>query len=228
MKQFFVALLMLGAFSSYAGIQVDATRVIYKGADKSASLPIQNDASEAYMVQTWLDTGDKSQVPKNLPIVVVPPILKMDAGKTAILRFIYSGTGLPQDKETLLWINVQEIPPSPKLDNVLQIAVRTRIKLFYRPDSLNTSLEKQVKKLRWQRTDSGLQVINDGPLHITFGVLKLKNRAGKTVNVEANMVKPGGRLSFKLPADVSLSKGVSFSYINDFGGKTEVRDVAVQ
>jgi len=122
---------------------------------------------------------------------------------------------------------VQEIPPSPKLDNVLQIAVRTRIKLFYRPDALNTSLEKQVRKLRWQRNDSGLQVINDGPLHITFGVLKLKNRAGKVVNVEANMVKPGGRLSFKLPADVSLGSRISFSYINDFGGKTEVRDVAV-
>lgn len=228
MKQFFVALLMLGAFSSYAGIQVDATRVIYKGADKSASLPIQNDASEAYMVQTWLDTGDKSQVPKNLPVVVVPPILKMDAGKTAILRFIYSGAGLPQNKETLFWINVQEIPPSPKLDNVLQIAVRTRIKLFYRPESLNTSLEKQVKKLRWQRTTAGLQVINDGPLHITFGVLKMKNRAGKWVNVEANMVEPGGRLSFKLPADVSAGNSISFSYINDFGGKTEVKDAPVQ
>lgn len=52
MKKFFAALLMLGAFNSYAGIQVDATRVIYKGDDKSASLPIHNDASEAYMVQT--------------------------------------------------------------------------------------------------------------------------------------------------------------------------------
>ena len=77
MKKFFAALLMLGAFNSYAGIQVDATRVIYKGDDKSASLPIHNDASEAYMVQTWLDTGDRNQVPKNLPVVVVPPILKL-------------------------------------------------------------------------------------------------------------------------------------------------------
>lgn len=77
-----------------------------------------------------LDTGDRNQVPKNLPVVVVPPILKLDAAKTAVLRFIYSGTGLPQDKETLLWINVQEIPPAPKQENVLQVAVRTRIKLF--------------------------------------------------------------------------------------------------
>lgn len=228
MKQLFVALLMLGACSSYAGVQVDATRVIYKGTDKSASLPIRNDAAEAYMVQTWLDTGDKNQVPKTLPIVVVPPILKMDAGKTAILRFIYSGTGLPQNKETLLWINVQEIPPSPKVENVLQIAVRTRIKLFYRPELLQTSLEDQVKKLRWQRKGSGLEVVNEGPLHITFGALRMKNREGRSVSVEANMVNPGDRLSFRLPADVSVGKTISFSYINDFGGKTEVKDAPVQ
>jgi len=167
-------------------------------------------------------------VPKNLPIVVVPPILKLDATKTAILRFIYSGTGLPQDKETLLWINVQEIPPAPKQANVLQVAVRTRIKLFYRPVALKTTLDEQVQKLRWQREGSRLQVINDGPLHITFGALHLKNSAGKTVDVDANMVSPGDRLAINIPAGVSVSNKISFSYINDFGGRTEVKDVPVQ
>lgn len=228
MKKFFAALLMLGTFSSYAGIQVDATRVIYNGTDKSASLPIHNDAAEAYMVQTWLDTGDRNQVPKNLPIVVVPPILKLDGAKTAILRFIYSGNGFPQDKETLLWINVQEIPPAPKLENVLQVAVRTRIKLFYRPTTLKTTLDEQVKKLRWQREGSRLQAINDGPLHITFGALHLKNSAGKTVDVDANMVNPGDRLSIDIPAGANVNNKISFSYINDFGGRTEVKDVPVQ
>ncbi|MEG7472808.1 molecular chaperone [Serratia marcescens] len=228
MKKFFAALLMLGAFNSYAGIQVDATRVIYKGDDKSASLPIHNDASEAYMVQTWLDTGDRNQVTKNLPVVVVPPILKLDAAKTAVLRFIYSGTGLPQDKETLLWINVQEIPPAPKQENVLQVAVRTRIKLFYRPVALKTTLDEQVQNLRWQREGSRLQVINDGPLHITFGALHLKNSAGKTVDVDANMVNPKDRLSINIPAGVSVGNKIAFSYINDFGGRTEVKDVPVQ
>lgn len=228
MKKLFVAVLMLSSFSLHAGIQVDATRVIYKNTDKSASLPIHNDAAEAYMVQTWLDTGDRNQVPKNLPIVVVPPILKLDASKTAILRFIYSGNGFPQDKETLLWINVQEIPPTPKHENVLQIAVRTRIKLFYRPVTLKTTLEEQVQKLRWQREGSRLQVINDGPLHITFGALHLTNGAGNTVDVDANMVNPGDRLSISIPAGVSVSNKLSFSYINDFGGRTEVKDVPVQ
>lgn len=228
MKKFFAALLMLGTFSSYAGIQVDATRVIYNGTDKSASLPIHNDAAEAYMVQTWLDSGDRNQVPKNLPIVVVPPILKLDGAKTAILRFIYSGNGFPQDKETLLWINVQEIPPAPKLENVLQVAVRTRIKLFYRPTTLKTTLDEQVKKLRWQREGSRLLAINDGPLHITFGALHLKNSAGKTVDVDANMVNPGDRLSIDIPAGANVNNKISFSYINDFGGRTEVKDVPVQ
>jgi len=228
MKKFFVALLMLGAFGCHAGIQVDATRVIYKGAEKSASLPIHNDASEAYMVQTWLDTGNKSQIPKNLPVVVVPPILKMDAGKTAILRFIYSGQGFPQDKESLLWINVQEIPPKPERDNVLQIAIRTRIKLFYRPETLKTTLDEQVNKLRWQRSGAVLRVVNDGPMYITFGSLHMKSTAGKTIEIPANMVYPGSSLSITLPGNVSPGNTVSFNFINDFGGKTEVRDAPLQ
>lgn len=56
--------------------------------------------------------------------------------------------------------------------------------------ALKTTLDEQVQNLRWQREGSRLQVINDGPLHITFGALHLKNSAGKTVDVDANMVNP--------------------------------------
>lgn len=55
----------------------------------------------------------------------IPPILKLAGNKDAILRFVYSGSGLPTDRETVYWINVQEIPPSAKQENVLQIAIRT-------------------------------------------------------------------------------------------------------
>ena len=110
--------LLMFSMSAYAGIQVDATRVIYNGGNQSSSLSIKNDSDDTYMVQSWLDTGDSTQNPKGLPIVVTPPILKLASKKEAVLRFIYSGQGLPQDKESLFWINVQEIPPAPKVENV--------------------------------------------------------------------------------------------------------------
>lgn len=228
MKKLIAALLLTCAVNAQAGIQVDATRVIYHGGEKSASLPIHNDSQDAYMVQTWLDQGDSSKVDNKLPMVVVPPIVKLDAQKSAILRFIYSGHGFPQDKETLLWVNVQEIPPAPKQDNVLQVAVRTRIKLFYRPSGLNTTLAQQVQKLRWQKSGNQLLVINPGPLHITFGSIQLQGSNGKPINVDANMVGPQGRLAIAIPAGAHIGNTISFSYINDFGGRSEVKNVSVQ
>jgi P pilus assembly chaperone PapD len=42
---------------------------------------------------------------------------------------------LPQDRETLFWMNVKAIPSmdKSKLDNTLQLAIISRIKLYYRP-----------------------------------------------------------------------------------------------
>ncbi|MBW7983757.1 fimbrial biogenesis chaperone [Enterobacillus tribolii] len=228
MKKIFFALTMLFSCSGIAGIQVDATRVIYNSTEKSSSLSIHNDGTDAYMVQTWLDTGDKSQMPKGLPVVVVPPILKLDGGKNAILRFIYSGNGLPRDRESIFWINVQEIPPAPKKENVLQIAVRTRIKLFYRPSEMKTTLDEQAKALTWQRQGNDLVAANNGPMFVTLGTVYFRNSQGKRLNVTSDMVAPGERIRVAIPAGAVVGGTISFSYINDYGGHTDVNDAPIK
>ncbi|WP_017349575.1 fimbrial biogenesis chaperone [Pantoea sp. A4] len=224
MKKLLAALLISVSVNAVAGIQVDETRVIYNGNAKSASLDIRNDQPDTYMVQTWLDNGDARQVPKNIPIQVVPPVLKVAGKKEAILRFIYSGTGLPQDRESVFWVNVQEIPPAPKQENVLQIAVRTRVKLFYRPEGLNTTLAQQADKLKWHRENNNLVIENAGPLNVTLGVVKLKNSAGKTWDVSADMVKAFDKAVIHLPAGSESANKVQFTYINDFGGNSSGTD----
>ena len=228
MKKIFAALLLLASLDASAGIQVDQTRVIYNGNEKSAALSIHNDTDETWMVQTWLDTGDSSSTPTNLPMQAIPPILKLAGNKDAILRFIYSGTGLPTDRETVYWINVQEIPPASKQENVLQIAIRTRVKLFYRPTTLNTTLQKEVEALSWRKEGNQLVVTNKGPLHITFGTLTLKNGANKTWKVIADMVKPMDSLRINLPAGAIVADRLSFTFINDFGGHTEIKDIRLE
>lgn len=228
MKKIFSALMMLCSCSSFAGIQVDATRVIYNSAEKSSSLSVHNDGDSTYMVQTWLDTGDKSQMPKGLPVVAVPPILKLDGGKNAILRFIYSGNGLPRDRESVFWINVQEIPPAPKKENVLQIAVRTRIKLFFRPDGMKTTLAEQAQALVWERQGKDLVAVNNGPMFVTLGSVHFKNSQGKNLDVNADMVAPGERRHVAIPGGAVAGNSISFSYINDYGGHTEIKDAPVK
>uniref|UniRef100_UPI00203C9232 fimbrial biogenesis chaperone n=1 Tax=Enterobacter hormaechei TaxID=158836 RepID=UPI00203C9232 len=78
------------------------------------------------------------------------PLFRMDAGKTNALRIIYNGAPLPQDRESLFWINVKTIPSSSREDiNKLQIAVNTRIKLFYRPSNLMDEPTDISKNVQW-------------------------------------------------------------------------------
>lgn len=227
MKKFLFCILFTVSMGVSAGIQVEATRVVYQGGNNSASLSISNNGDDTYMVQTWLDTGDAAQLPQDLPILVTPPILKLASRKEAILRFIYSGTGLPQDRESLFWVNVQEIPPAAKEENVLQIAIRTRVKLFYRPAGLKTDLAKQAAAMTWQRQGGQLVVRNAGPLHVTLGVVTLLDSHGGSWVVPADMVKPGSDIHISIPAEAKSASMVKFSYINDYGGHTEVDSVGI-
>ncbi len=51
---------------------------------------------------------------------------------------------LPQDRESLFYFNLREIPPRSDKPNSLQLALQTRIKFFYRPQSLVVEPEAHV------------------------------------------------------------------------------------
>ncbi|WP_294912493.1 fimbrial biogenesis chaperone [Tatumella sp. UBA2305] len=220
MKRLFIfALLQLFSVSSFAAIQLEATRVIYNSNSSSASLSLNNSSNQNYMLQSWLENEN----PRNsaaIPMQVIPPIMRIDAGKEATLRFIYSGHGLPTNRESLFWINLQEIPPSAKDSNTLQIAVHSRLKLFYRPQGLNTTLEKEVQKLVWRQSGNKLSVTNNGPMYVSLNRLHL----GSGKDIYLDMVAPDSTEQFTLPANTQVGSAVSFSYVNDFGGTSEVKN----
>ncbi len=220
-KLFIFALLQLFSVSSFAAIQLEATRVIYNSNSSSASLSLNNGSDQNYMLQSWLENENRSSNAA-IPMQVIPPIMRIDAGKEATLRFIYSGHGLPTNRESLFWINLQEIPPAAKDNNTLQIAVHSRLKLFYRPQGLNTTLDKEVQKLVWRQSGNKLSVTNSGPMYISLNRLHLGS--GSSRDIYLDMVAPDSTEQFTLPANAQVGSAVSFSYVNDFGGTSEVKN----
>ncbi|STT84425.1 gram-negative pili assembly chaperone protein [Klebsiella pneumoniae] len=72
MKTQLAVLLCAVTFQACAGITINATRVVYSGKEKVASLNIHNRSSTPYKVQIWLDAGlNTSRI--GLPIVATPP-----------------------------------------------------------------------------------------------------------------------------------------------------------
>ncbi|WP_196061647.1 MULTISPECIES: molecular chaperone [unclassified Serratia (in: enterobacteria)] len=204
--------LLFTAHMSQAGVIVGGTRLIYDGNKKESSLSVSNPDQKAYLVQTWVESTDGVE---KAPFIVTPPLFRLDAGQENLLRVVRAGGNLPEDKESLFWMNIKAIPSAEKESdrNTLQIAIKTRMKLIYRPHGLKGAPDNMADKLTWQRSGNELRVTNPTPYYMNFQKVKV---AGKDVK-EATLVAPGTTARFALPAGVS-SGSVSWTIINDFGG----------
>jgi P pilus assembly chaperone PapD len=206
--------LLLASLGASAGVIVGGTRVIYNGGKKEAALNVKNPDKVAYLIQSWAETQENGQA--KAPFVVTPPLFRLDAGQDNVLRIVRAGGNLPEDKESLFWLNVKSIPSTEKADNTLQIAVKTRIKLIYRPAGIKGFLNDAAKSLKWRRSGNALQAINNSPFYLSFFSVSL---SGKTIP-NVTMVAPNDTVNFTLPAGVTGS-AVSWKIINDYGGTSD-------
>lgn len=205
-----VALLPLTLITANAGVIIGGTRVIFEGAKKEATINITNPDNTPYLIQSWIDTqgGGASKT----PFIITPPLYRLDGGQKNLERIVMTGS-LPQEQESLFWLNIKAIPSASKQMNALQIAVKTRIKLIYRPDGLRASTpEEQANKLTWQRSGNAIQVNNPTPYVINFNEITLGGRKLDDVTY----VLPGASARFSLPEGVS-GHSLTFKVINDYG-----------
>ena len=140
-----LSLVIFCSQSIFAGVTIDGTRIIFPSNAKSISVQLRNGLSTPALVQTWIDNGDIDQIPNadQIPFVLTPPLSRVEPNRGQIIRIIPTGSpSLPQDRESLFWFNMLDIPPDdPQYvgKNLLTFNVRTRIKLFYRPSNLKMS-----------------------------------------------------------------------------------------
>lgn len=74
---------------------------------------------------------------------------------------------------------------SVKTDNQLQIAVRNRMKIFYRPSNLSEDPNMSYQKLRWARKNEIVTVYNPGPRYVTLYNLHVDGKV-----IDGGMVAP--------------------------------------
>ncbi|WP_288821447.1 fimbria/pilus periplasmic chaperone [uncultured Leclercia sp.] len=216
---FFAGLLLMlsGSSVAYASIVIDGTRVIYPSDAREITVKLTNNGKRPVLVQSWLDTGNPDDVPDKIttPFILTPPVNRVDAGKGQTLRINGASTSaLRRDRETVYWLNVLEIPMRPQQAetkvNYLQLAVRTRIKLFYRPTGLQGDANDAPSTLTWRARDNNVVVSNPSPFYVSLTQI---NTNGRTV--PADMVSPGGELT--LNANVARGSTITAFWVNDYG-----------
>lgn len=117
--------------AAHAAISLDRTRAIYVGDAKSISLNIVNENKELpFLAQSWLENEQHQKITS--PLVVLPPLQRVEAGERSVVRITKTPEAdrLPQDRESVFYFNLREIPPKSSKTNVMQLALQTQIKLF--------------------------------------------------------------------------------------------------
>lgn len=212
-KHLLLSSFLLITSAAHAGITIGGTRVVYPENKKESSIGIANPDNLDYLVQSWVETEDNAR--EKALFLITPPLFRLDAKQDNVLRIIRTGGNLPADRESLFWLNIKSIPSSARNENTntLQIAIKTRIKLLYRPASINGKPEDVTTQLSWHTQGNQLIVENPTPFYMNFQEIKLD---GKKVD-KVTYAKPKAETHFSIPGNIT-ARSVSWKIINDYGG----------
>ncbi|EAA2615841.1 molecular chaperone [Salmonella enterica] len=217
MKGFYVLIISSIIMPAHAGIVIYGTRVIYPADKKEVLVQLMNQGNRSSLVQSWIDDGDSSLPPEKIhvPFMITPPVAKVAGNSGQQLKIKKMAHMLPNNKESLFFLNVLDIPPNNPDNvgkNVLKFAMQNRIKLFYRPKGISSVNMHTFQKLSMKRNGSIYSIKNDAANWITVTEVKANN---VKINNESIMLAP---LS---SADVALKSANANQYkmtiIDDHG-----------
>lgn len=214
---------LLSSLDVLAAVSLSGTRLVFDGRFHEASLEVINRSNHEVLIQSWLSDpanldGDPDAVGIDLPFVVTPHLARVDEGAKQTLRVLYQGQGMPSDVESLLHFYVLEIPRRAAGINLLSIAIRQRINLFYRPPGLIDDPAETALRLRWTLASSDaaptlLRVTNPTSYHAALQDVRL----GGAVASDYLLLAPGASHEMPVPAAVGM-RSLAFEALNDYGG----------
>jgi chaperone protein EcpD len=231
------------AGNSVASVVIAGTRIIFSSEEKEVTIKLNNEGKVPSLVQVWLDKGNRDTVPGDVkvPFVLTPPLFRLDPNKGQTLRMLYTKEPLPADRESIFWLNVLEIPPKGASDkdeesNLIQMAFRTRIKVFYRPAAFDTQaqLEAAYSALTWaiKPDDHGgylVEANNPTPYFMTVTKVSVSAQQRHAEVDQGDMIAPFQKKQFHIKDKQGLPSGpytCTFSLLNDYGSEVSLTSSA--
>lgn len=215
---------LVAAQTTNAAVALDRTRVVLDGSTKSVSLNVTNENRELpYLAQAWVEDAQGNKITD--PLTALPPVQRVEAGaKSQVKVQVTTGMGqLAQDRESLYYFNLREIPPRSNKPNTLQIALQTRIKLFYRPAALHVAdnskpWQEQVTLIR---QGDHYMINNPTPYYVTLSDAAASLKGSTISGFEAVMIAPKSTARLG-GTEAALGSSPVLTYINDYGGRPKL------
>lgn len=211
-----------------ASVVINETRVIYPASAKFVSVQLVNDSEQTHLVQSWIDEGDASAAPEKVkvPFSLLPPVVKMSGHAGQALKISAMNThSLPKDRESVFWLNVLDVPPVPEGsgDSYLQVAIRNRIKLFYRPDQLSDLDSSVAEKITVSTSGGHTCLKNNSPYYMTIPQVvtwqggELKQSRKDNLLAETAFIPPFG--CALVSSKIQSGGQYRFTWLDDYGAK---------
>ncbi|WP_392565587.1 molecular chaperone [Utexia brackfieldae] len=211
-------------------IIVHGTRFIYAENEKEVTVQLNNTANRPAIAQVWLDNGDANESPDVIktPFQITPPIARIESnGGQAIRIKLIDKTELATDRESLWWLNILDIPSITKNQNqeessVLQLAIRSRFKFFYRPAGLG-SREQAPQKLALKTHGRSLTVNNPTPFYLTL--IQITTEDKTALLKDAMILAPQSEKIIKTKKPIKTGQTVVINNMNDYGTAIAIKKV---
>ena len=208
---------LLVSFLAHSGVVVDSTRHLYKEGTREINANLENKDNIPYLIKSWVEPREGSQASL---FMVTPPLFRLEAKQKNTVRIFPNANiiNAPKDRETVYYFNVMSIPPTSDADsdkNKIQLAVRHRMRLIYRPLAIQElSINEEAKKLQWRKSGSKITLRNTTPFFIYFKSVKIN---GVEISASVNNIDAFATKEFTLPAGVNGSK-IEWKIATDNGG----------
>ncbi|MCU6175006.1 fimbria/pilus periplasmic chaperone [Citrobacter cronae] len=199
MKRILLSSLIALTIPAHADIVIYGTRVIYPAEKKEIIVQLMNQSSKASLVQSWIDDGDTTIPPEKIsvPFLLTPPVVRIKGNSGQQIKIKKIANALPNDKESIFYFNVLDIPPNTNEENsknTLKFAMQNRLKLLYRPAGIETVTKTSIKKLALLRSGNNLNFRNDTANWITVP------------KIESNKIQLNGKTILLPPLSSQLIK----------------------
>jgi len=217
---------ILPSTPAQAGVLAAATRVISTQASPAQSLMLANANDYPVIVQTWVDQGEGD--PSVLvPFLSLPAVFRLQPKETQGIRILLADAQtLPQDRESVFWLNLYEIPPTlhagaaTSQDN-LALAMNTQIKIFYRPEGLPETDVAARLRFALTRVDGvwGITCHNPTPYYASLTTLAVVDGSvAMPVQGEMDMMTaPFSQRRYVLGTDLPSGQTLRYFLVNDAG-----------
>lgn len=212
----------------HASVTMAGTRVVFPAENSDKTLQFSNNSAQPFFVQIWVnEPSDTSSGIKSTDFITNPQFFRINGNSGQTVRLFFSrNQELPKDKETLYYLNFQQIPAldKDKIDqNRVVLVVNSRMKIFYRPKNIADKIEDLPSKLSYRvesnKDDMWLEIYNPTGYYANLTQAFIGNNNAVQEVEGVGMIAPFSKQKWKIDKNIDSESisSVSITLVNDYG-----------